>query len=109
MKKNSSWMNDRCKKSALLLMSLGMCCAAFSLEKDDPVNDFAQNMDYCHYMAAPPGGIQDELESRYSAALTKALNFLQRHKQDMTTLEAILVVRNECVARISEAAKIHTP
>ncbi len=109
MKQISSWMNGCCKKSALFLMSLGLCCAAFSTEKDGPVTDFAQNMDYCHYMVAPPGGVQDEFENHYSTALTKALSFLQRRNQDLTMLEAIIVVRSECKARVFEAAKVRMP
>jgi hypothetical protein len=109
MKKISSWMKASRKSCALLFMSLGMCSAAFSVEKNGPVKDFALNMDYCYYMVAPPGGVQDEFENRYSTALTNTLSFLQEHKQDMTMLEAILVVRSECEARIFEAAKARTP
>lgn len=109
MKKMSPLMKGRCRKSALFFMSFSMCFAAFSTEKGDPVNDFAQNLNYCHYMVAPPGGIQDEFESDYSAALKEALNFLQMRTPDLTMLEAIVVVRSECEARVSETAKVRTP
>lgn len=109
MKKISSWMSVGCKRGALLFLSLGMCSAVFSAQTHDPVNDFARDMDFCYYMVATPGGVQDELENRYSIALQKALNYLQRNNQGMTMLEAILVVRSECKARISEVTRARTP
>lgn len=109
MKKIPSWMNGRCKKSVLLFLCFSMCCVAFASEKDDPVHDFAQNMDYCRYMIAVPDGVQDEFESHYSSALAKALNFLQGRRQDLTMLDAMLVVRSQCEARMVEMAKVRTP
>lgn len=75
------------------------------MEKDSPVSDFVNRIDYCYYMVAPPGGVQDELESRYSIALEEALGFLQKKQRDVTILDALIWLRSECEANIIAMAK----
>lgn len=105
MQKASPWMDRSYRSSALVFLTIGLCSSAFSMEQSNPVREFAQNQNYCHYMMAPPGGADDEFESRYSAALQASLNFLRQSEPDMTKLDSILWLREQCEAATAEAAQ----
>ena len=105
MQKASPWMGRTYRSSALVFLTIGLCSSASSMEQSNPVREFAQNPDYCHYMMAPPGGADDEFESRYSAALQASLNFLRQLAPDMTKLDSLLWLREQCETATAEAAQ----
>lgn len=88
-------MTKRILILAMLLLS-GTHASAATYERNDPVDAFSSNVEFCAYMVSAPGWESQEFSERFESAVRLAMNALRQADQAMTEHQAIFALKARC-------------